>query len=271
MNDRRADDADPTSGARRSRRRIPLVLTRRRAGAAAGVVRRERRISGRGSRRRRRLDVRRGSRDHRLVAHPERRSRPQPVEGGRGRVHGGPPERHDQDHRAGERGLQEGSADEPAGRTTSPTSSSRGAAADFATRWTPASSRTSPTTSSRGTIEFNGAAASMMKIEDKMYGVPFDLGIVGVWYNKALFKKAGIDAPPETWAELLDDVGKLKDAGITPISLAAGDKWPGDVLVRLPGPARRRRRGDAAGGRSTRTSTTRPSSVRVRRSSVWSR
>ena len=75
--------------------------------------------------------------------------------------------------------------------------------------------------------ELNGAAASMMEIEDKMYGVPFDLGIVGVWYNKALFEQAGIDAPPETWAELLDDVEKLKDAGITPISLAAGDKWPG--------------------------------------------
>jgi raffinose/stachyose/melibiose transport system substrate-binding protein len=75
--------------------------------------------------------------------------------------------------------------------------------------------------------ELNGAAASMMEIEDKMYGVPFDLGIVGVWYNKALFEKAGIDAPPETWDEFLEDVEKLKTAGITPISLAAGDKWPG--------------------------------------------
>jgi len=75
--------------------------------------------------------------------------------------------------------------------------------------------------------ELNGAAASMMEIEDKLYGVPFDLGIVGVWYNKALFEKAGIDAPPATWAELLDAVEKLKAAGITPISLAAGDKWPG--------------------------------------------
>jgi raffinose/stachyose/melibiose transport system substrate-binding protein len=74
--------------------------------------------------------------------------------------------------------------------------------------------------------DFNGAAASMMKIEDRMYGVPFDLGIVGVWYNKALFEKAGIDGPPATWDELLDDVKKLKAAGITPISLAAGDKWP---------------------------------------------
>jgi raffinose/stachyose/melibiose transport system substrate-binding protein len=74
--------------------------------------------------------------------------------------------------------------------------------------------------------EFNGAAASMMEIEDRMYGVPFDLGIVGVWYNKALFEKAGIDEPPTTWAEMLEDVRKLKAAGITPISLAAGDKWP---------------------------------------------
>ncbi|HEU4895427.1 MAG TPA: extracellular solute-binding protein, partial [Acidimicrobiia bacterium] len=36
--------------------------------------------------------------------------------------------------------------------------------------------------------EFNGAAASMMEIDGRMYGVPFDLGIVGVWYNKALFE-----------------------------------------------------------------------------------
>jgi raffinose/stachyose/melibiose transport system substrate-binding protein len=72
----------------------------------------------------------------------------------------------------------------------------------------------------------NAAGESMMTIDDKMYGVPFDLGIVGFWYNKALFQKAGIDAPPTTWSELLADVEKLKAAGITPISLAAGDKWP---------------------------------------------
>lgn len=74
--------------------------------------------------------------------------------------------------------------------------------------------------------EFNGAAASMMEIDGRMYGVPFDLGIVGIWYNKTLFDQAGIDAPPATWEELLEDAQTLKDAGITPISLAAGDKWP---------------------------------------------
>src|SRR5690606_13533746 len=51
--------------------------------------------------------------------------------------------------------------------------------------------------------------------------------MVGFWYNKALFKKAGIDAPPQTWSEFIEDVKKLKAAGITPISLAGKAKWPG--------------------------------------------
>ena len=59
------------------------------------------------------------------------------------------------------------------------------------------------------------------------YGVPWDMGMIGFWYNKDLFAQAGIEAPPTTWTELLEDVQKLKDAGITPIALGEGDKWPG--------------------------------------------
>jgi raffinose/stachyose/melibiose transport system substrate-binding protein len=65
------------------------------------------------------------------------------------------------------------------------------------------------------------------KIDGKIYGIPFDLGMVGFWYNKAHFRKAGITEPPRTWSELLDAVGKLKAAGITPIALAGQAKWPG--------------------------------------------
>jgi len=61
----------------------------------------------------------------------------------------------------------------------------------------------------------------------KVYGVPTDMGMVGFWYNKALFAKAGIQNPPATWTELLDDVKALKAAGITPIAIGEGDKWPG--------------------------------------------
>jgi raffinose/stachyose/melibiose transport system substrate-binding protein len=73
----------------------------------------------------------------------------------------------------------------------------------------------------------NDAAVTMYQVDDKQYGIPFDLGMIGFWYNKDLFAQAGIDAPPATWDELLDDVQALKDAGITPIALGEGDKWPG--------------------------------------------
>jgi raffinose/stachyose/melibiose transport system substrate-binding protein len=75
--------------------------------------------------------------------------------------------------------------------------------------------------------DLNEAAVGLYQIDGKQYGVPFNLGMVGVWYNKALFKKAGIDAPPETWDEFLEDVSKLKAAGITPLAVGEKDKWPG--------------------------------------------
>lgn len=63
-------------------------------------------------------------------------------------------------------------------------------------------------------------------INGRIYGVPFDIGMVGFWYNKDLFAKAGITAPPTTWAQLLDTVRKIKSAGIVPVALAGKDKWP---------------------------------------------
>ena len=64
-------------------------------------------------------------------------------------------------------------------------------------------------------------------VDGKIYGVPFDMGMVGFWYNKALFDRAGISEPPTTWEEFLEDVRMLKAAGITPIALAGQAKWPG--------------------------------------------
>jgi raffinose/stachyose/melibiose transport system substrate-binding protein len=74
---------------------------------------------------------------------------------------------------------------------------------------------------------FAPGALGVYSYQGKNYGVPWDMGMVGFWYNKALFEQAGIDAPPATWTEFLDAVQKLKDAGITPISIGEGDKWPG--------------------------------------------
>ncbi|MEU2508487.1 extracellular solute-binding protein [Streptomyces sp. NPDC007863] len=75
--------------------------------------------------------------------------------------------------------------------------------------------------------ELTPVSLQAYQFEGRTYGVPYDIGMVGFWYNKKLFAKAGITAPPATWAELLDGVGKLKAAGITPIALAGKEKWPG--------------------------------------------
>jgi raffinose/stachyose/melibiose transport system substrate-binding protein len=84
---------------------------------------------------------------------------------------------------------------------------------------------TGPTQSWIGTL--NPAGVGLYKVGDKQYGIPYNLGLVGVWYNKKLFEKAGIDGPPTTWEEFLGDIQKLKSAGITPIAVGEKDKWPG--------------------------------------------
>ncbi len=72
----------------------------------------------------------------------------------------------------------------------------------------------------------NPGALSIYSYKDVQYGVPWDMGMIGVWYNKALFTQAGITAPPTTWDEYLADVGKLKAAGIVPLAIAGKDQWP---------------------------------------------
>ncbi len=74
---------------------------------------------------------------------------------------------------------------------------------------------------------FGAGALSVYAYQGKNYGVPWDMGMVGFWYNKDLFTKAGIANPPTTWTDFLADVKTLKAAGITPISVGEGDKWPG--------------------------------------------
>ena len=71
-----------------------------------------------------------------------------------------------------------------------------------------------------------GGSAAGWQVNGKQYGIPYNLGIVGFWYNKALFKQAGISSAPATWTALIADIAKLKKANITPIALGAKDRWP---------------------------------------------
>jgi raffinose/stachyose/melibiose transport system substrate-binding protein len=71
-----------------------------------------------------------------------------------------------------------------------------------------------------------GSTAAAWQVNGKTYGLPFDFGTEGFWYNKDLFTQAGITDPPTTIAELNADVTKLKGIGTSPIAVGAKDKWP---------------------------------------------
>jgi raffinose/stachyose/melibiose transport system substrate-binding protein len=71
-----------------------------------------------------------------------------------------------------------------------------------------------------------GSSVSGWQVNGKQYGIPYSLGVVGFWYNKDLFARASISAPPASWDEFLADIQKLKAAGITPIALGGKDRWP---------------------------------------------
>lgn len=71
-----------------------------------------------------------------------------------------------------------------------------------------------------------GGSVSGWQVDGKTYALPFSVGVVGFWYNKDLLAKAGVTNPPATLDELLAAADTLKKAGIAPISVGAGDKWP---------------------------------------------
>jgi ABC-type glycerol-3-phosphate transport system substrate-binding protein len=58
------------------------------------------------------------------------------------------------------------------------------------------------------------------------YGLSYGMGADGVVYNKAAFKKAGVDKFPTTLTGLYDAAAKLKAAGIVPLATNFKDKWP---------------------------------------------
>jgi raffinose/stachyose/melibiose transport system substrate-binding protein len=65
-------------------------------------------------------------------------------------------------------------------------------------------------------------------VDGKTYALPFSMGLVGFYYNADLFAKAGIKnvKPNPTIKDFYGYIDKLQDAGIEPISVGAGDKWP---------------------------------------------
>lgn len=57
------------------------------------------------------------------------------------------------------------------------------------------------------------------------HGVPYTFHGEALYYNKALFAKAGITAPPVTYDELKADAKKLKSAGIPAFTFGGSVNW----------------------------------------------
>jgi raffinose/stachyose/melibiose transport system substrate-binding protein len=76
------------------------------------------------------------------------------------------------------------------------------------------------------TLDPKGLAAFTTP-EGAVYGAPLKVDLQVIWYNKALFEKAGIKASDiKSYGDFLEAVKKLKAAGITPIALGGADQWP---------------------------------------------
>jgi ABC-type glycerol-3-phosphate transport system substrate-binding protein len=65
----------------------------------------------------------------------------------------------------------------------------------------------------------------------EIYAIPNDEGSYALYYNKALFKKAGIAHPPRTYAELLAQCKIFKSKGILPLAYGDRDGYSTDNWV----------------------------------------
>lgn len=80
--------------------------------------------------------------------------------------------------------------------------------------------------SSADIIDTLGGSVAGWQVDDKTYALPFSVGVVGFWYSKSLMAEAGVTEMPTTWDEMDQVVAQVKEAGIAPLSVGAGDKWP---------------------------------------------
>ncbi len=69
------------------------------------------------------------------------------------------------------------------------------------------------------------ALAASKQYPGGRYGLPFTFRGEAIYYNKALFEKAGITSLPTSYDELLADADKLTKAGIPPFTFGGTVNW----------------------------------------------
>lgn len=73
----------------------------------------------------------------------------------------------------------------------------------------------------------NPAALGAFRHQGKVWGAPHQVALMNIYCNKPLLRRAGVDETQiKSWDDLLAAVKALRAAGITPIAVGGGDKWP---------------------------------------------
>jgi raffinose/stachyose/melibiose transport system substrate-binding protein len=70
---------------------------------------------------------------------------------------------------------------------------------------------------------YAGSFAALTDARGHVYAIPEERDSIGIFYNKSLFQKAGINSFPATWSEFLQDCAKLKASGS--ICFAMDGNW----------------------------------------------
>ncbi|WP_284140519.1 MULTISPECIES: extracellular solute-binding protein [unclassified Virgibacillus] len=76
--------------------------------------------------------------------------------------------------------------------------------------------------------EFVAGTTDAYAIDGQTYGLPLELNIVSVYYNKKIFDDNGLDVP-KTYDEFKEVVKTLKSNGVAPIALGNKDRWTGSM------------------------------------------
>ena len=66
------------------------------------------------------------------------------------------------------------------------------------------------------------------KVNGKIYGIPVDVGLIMVFYNKDIFAKYNLQVP-KTYADFLQICKTLSDNGVNPLALGFKDGWTAGV------------------------------------------
>lgn len=76
--------------------------------------------------------------------------------------------------------------------------------------------------------DFVAGTLEAFSVDDVTYGLPLELNISYIFYNKRIFEENGVEVP-ETLDELIEVAEVLNENGVTPIALGNRDAWTGSM------------------------------------------